>query len=54
MFTLWIILSSESIEMFQLKKYVNKYDRIIFWLPARWDFVFPGDYQQIAIIVWNM
>ena len=54
MFRFWIILSCESIEKFQLKKYVSKYDWLFFWLPAWWDCVFSGDHHQITIIVWNM
>ena len=54
MISFWNILSYESIEKFLLKKCVNKYDWLFFWLQARWDCVFSGDHHQIAFTVSNM
>ena len=55
MFRFWNILSYESNEKFQLKKCVNKYDWLFFWLPARGDCVFSGNHHQIifAICMWS-
>ena len=54
MFRFWNILSYESIEKFQLKKCVNKYDWLFCWLPARWGCVFSDNHHQITITVCNM
>ena len=53
-FRFWNILSYDSIEKFQLKKCVNKYDWLFFWLPARWDYVVYVNHDQITFTVYNM